>query len=147
MFFYDSGIHACFAVNVSCILPTQSFDVGCFEDSTVFDRCFAHCPNNCNFRGTCDNGFCSCDSPYGGTDCSSIVVCPNNCTDSLHGSCDRTNGVCQCTTGFGGADCSVLSSSIDSSSSSRFVKTTFLILYFFISFPFSFSFSELGLDG
>ena len=28
------------------------------------------CPNNCNGRGTCDRGFCHCEAPWFGLDCS-----------------------------------------------------------------------------
>jgi hypothetical protein len=48
------------------------------------------CPNNCNGRGACNNGICSCIAGYGGSDCSSLS-CPNGCG---FGTCTGAN---QCT--------------------------------------------------
>ncbi|KAM9956510.1 hypothetical protein ACTFIR_003228 [Dictyostelium discoideum] len=35
------------------------------------------------------------------------IDCPNNCTDSLSGTCERSIGVCICNIGYQGIDCSV----------------------------------------
>ena len=32
-------------------------------------------------------------------------VCPEQCTDEAHGTCDITTGICNCVDGFGGENC------------------------------------------
>jgi len=65
------------------------------------------CPNNCNARGTCNTvtGFCVCNDPWAGDDCSlDMRKCPNKC--SGNGVC--TEKGCKCDPLAIGADCSIL---------------------------------------
>ena len=40
------------------------------------------------------------------TTCSKYFpVCPEQCTDEAHGTCDITTGICNCVVGFGGENC------------------------------------------
>lgn len=71
------------------------------------------CPNGCSVRGLCNDGVCKCYSGFAGDDCSTTLLCPQNCTGT-HGTCKRdTNrganfGVCDCTAEWTGADCSLI---------------------------------------
>lgn len=73
--------------------------------------------------GTCVHPFacssdnqCVCSPGLQGLKCE-IVVCPNNCSESLNqGTCDKYNNRCNCNHGFGGDDCS------------RLVKTSSIIM-------------------
>lgn len=70
-------------------------------------RLFARddCPDNCNGRGTCVSGTCSCEVGWTGDACGSpIPECPNNCSQA--GTC--SNGVCTCEIGYFLDDCSLI---------------------------------------
>lgn len=64
------------------------------------------CPLDCSNRGECDytNLICRCNSGYFGDGCQH-VLCPNNCTSPLHGTCDKEKS-CICHKDFTGHDCS-----------------------------------------
>uniref|UniRef100_A0A672HWZ9 Zmp:0000000846 n=1 Tax=Salarias fasciatus TaxID=181472 RepID=A0A672HWZ9_SALFA len=57
-------------------------------------------------HGRCDDGYCICEEPWTGFDCSELI-CPKDCYD--RGRCE--NGTCHCEDGFTGEDydCSELS--------------------------------------
>lgn len=44
----------------------------------------ASCPNECNYKGSCDYGVCKCQAGYKGDDCAE-KYCQNEC--SGHGIC------------------------------------------------------------
>ncbi|KAK5577907.1 hypothetical protein RB653_002855 [Dictyostelium firmibasis] len=56
---------------------------------------------------------CTSDCASLGGICNSVInqcyflECPNNCTNSLSGRCDKTTGVCKCTSNHQGSDCSL----------------------------------------
>lgn len=59
------------------------------------------------FNCRCVCGICACNASlnYGGEycECSLSAVCPDNCTDEAHGTCQC--GVCECKNGYEGANC------------------------------------------
>nr|XP_022339990.1 von Willebrand factor D and EGF domain-containing protein-like isoform X1 [Crassostrea virginica]XP_022339999.1 von Willebrand factor D and EGF domain-containing protein-like isoform X1 [Crassostrea virginica] len=60
------------------------------------------CPNNCNNRGVCSEGNCTCDSGYGGSDCSFDVLSPPTITGlSGNGVCDKSTETCDDITLYG----------------------------------------------
>eukprot|EP00744_Colponema_vietnamica_P003659 GILI01005574.1.p1 GENE.GILI01005574.1~~GILI01005574.1.p1 ORF type:complete len:1406 (-),score=381.11 GILI01005574.1:329-4021(-) len=58
------------------------------------------CPRNCNGRGSCASGVCTCSSNFFGVDCSGSY-CLNGCS----GNGDCVNGICKCQDGYMGIDC------------------------------------------
>jgi len=68
------------------------------------------CPNRCWGRGACIveraggslRGRCECDPGFSGSDCASVVPCPDAC--SQRGVCSR--GSCFCDPGWSGVNCS-----------------------------------------
>lgn len=66
------------------------------------------CPLDCSGRGSCDHVTlsCKCNNGYYGDGCQA-VICPNNCTSSIHGTCDKDRS-CLCNQGFYGHDCSLI---------------------------------------
>eukprot|EP01138_Halocafeteria_seosinensis_P001714 gb/GECG01001757.1/.p1 GENE.gb/GECG01001757.1/~~gb/GECG01001757.1/.p1 ORF type:complete len:1684 (+),score=177.51 gb/GECG01001757.1/:1-5052(+) len=71
--------------------------------------------NNCDGHGTCnsDDGTCTCDSGYYGSDKYSCdrKLCPgqdsrDDTACSGQGECDKETGECDCDAGFSGDDCS-----------------------------------------
>ncbi|KAK5901155.1 hypothetical protein CgunFtcFv8_026053 [Champsocephalus gunnari] len=66
------------------------------------------CICDCNNRGHCINGKCTCEAGYEGDSCADLS-CPNNCQDK--GRCE--NGQCVCDEGYIGEDCSEVSSPKD----------------------------------
>ena len=72
------------------------------------------CPKDCSGHGKCDidDGTCACEGGYTGVGCSikDDSMCPNNCTDYDHGTCeqiDATRFSCLCKRGWGGRDCAL----------------------------------------
>lgn len=61
--------------------------------------CEQQCPNECARNGQCVDGGCLCFAGFQGVDCSAKSCC------SGHGSCDDDPGMCKCDSGWGGADC------------------------------------------
>ncbi|XP_078340873.1 von Willebrand factor D and EGF domain-containing protein-like [Crassostrea virginica] len=60
------------------------------------------CPNNCSKRGACSEGNCTCDSGYGGSDCSFDVSSPPTITRlSGNGVCDKYTETCDDITLYG----------------------------------------------
>nr|XP_022287793.1 von Willebrand factor D and EGF domain-containing protein-like isoform X2 [Crassostrea virginica]XP_022287794.1 von Willebrand factor D and EGF domain-containing protein-like isoform X2 [Crassostrea virginica] len=60
------------------------------------------CPNNCSNRGVCSEGNCTCDSGYGGSDCSFDVSSPPTITRlSGNGVCDQSTETCDDITLYG----------------------------------------------
>nr|XP_022290011.1 von Willebrand factor D and EGF domain-containing protein-like [Crassostrea virginica] len=60
------------------------------------------CPNNCSNRGSCSTGNCTCDSGYGGSDCSFDVTSPPTITRlSGNGVCDKSTEICDDITLYG----------------------------------------------
>lgn len=63
------------------------------------------CPNNCSDHGVCFNNLCTCDSDWGGFDCSK-KLCPEDCGHEYgRGYCDK--GICVCSSGYSGQACSL----------------------------------------
>ncbi|KAK3100005.1 hypothetical protein FSP39_013415 [Pinctada imbricata] len=68
----------------------------------LLDSLGTDCPNDCNGRGDCLHGKCSCFPGFKGWDCSEYE-CPELC--SRHGKFE--NGVCQCHKGWKGRECEI----------------------------------------
>ena len=58
----------------------------------------------CNNKGTCDNGTCTCQTGYTGSQCETPVGCGGNC-NAFGGNC--VSNVCKCKQSFSGATCTV----------------------------------------
>jgi len=94
----------CGALSLKCALGINfgPEPLGCFNNDNLIPECFGTCPNNCNGRGICNNGFCQCNAPYLAPDCLG-TGCPDNCGGSIRGSC--INNKCSCNDGFAGVGC------------------------------------------
>lgn len=58
----------------------------------------------CSGNGECINGECVCYTGFSGILCE-LIGCPNDCTDSVHGTCNTDTGVCTCNGHYFGDDC------------------------------------------
>nr|XP_022309439.1 uncharacterized protein LOC111115119 [Crassostrea virginica] len=60
------------------------------------------CPNNCSNRGVCTNGNCTCESGFGGSDCSfDVLSLPTIVRLSDNGICDKSEETCDDITLYG----------------------------------------------
>nr|CAB3263750.1 multiple epidermal growth factor-like domains protein 8 [Phallusia mammillata] len=65
------------------------------------------CPNNCSGNGQCIGSWCKCLPSWTGNDCGS-PACPNDCTDSHHGTClSQSDKHCSCLAGYLGIGCEI----------------------------------------
>nr|XP_022311532.1 von Willebrand factor D and EGF domain-containing protein-like [Crassostrea virginica] len=90
------------------------------------------CPNNCSKRGLCSKGNCTCDSGYGGSDCSFDVTSPPTIRRLLgNGVCDKSTEICDDITLYGqyfvenmGTTCYVTRNELKESQSDTEISTS-----------------------
>lgn len=88
--------------------PQSVFTAATFDDlaNNLDDILGASCCENCE-QGSCDyqTGICFCDTGFAGTDCSSELLCPDNC--NAHGTCKIKDGEaeCRCWPSYSGLAC------------------------------------------
>eukprot|EP00301_Raphidiophrys_heterophryoidea_P021987 c6252_g1_i1.p1 GENE.c6252_g1_i1~~c6252_g1_i1.p1 ORF type:complete len:588 (+),score=99.91 c6252_g1_i1:96-1859(+) len=104
-----------------CALAVQACEMGNMTSDRVMQLCdssaknceqvctpaLAPCPLGCSSNGRCSlSGICTCNSGYFGDGCQN-KYCSNNCTSSVHGTCEYSTGRCFCKSPWTTADCSV----------------------------------------